>query len=196
MKCPVVIKLGGSLFRQVGRIAATIRKTGVPALIVPGGGAYARLVRDTARDDDSAHWMAIAGMEQYGWYISSHNMPVTTELRIPGQPTVFLPYMTMMEKDPLPHRWDVSSDTISAWIAWKLGLPLVLLKSSDGIHVNGTLAGNVQEPVPCQEVDSLFIRFIISHNIRVVVLNGNVDSRIITVLSGKPGIGTVIGATF
>ena len=122
----------GSLCRQVPAIVPSCRETKRPLLIVPGGGPFANAVREIRVDGDAAHWMAIAAMEQYGWYIASYGIPSTGALAIPDRPTVLLPYRCMREHDPLPHSWDVTSDTIAAWVAGMLGLDLLLLKSVDG----------------------------------------------------------------
>ena len=42
---------------------------------------------------------------------------------------VLAPYVWLREADPLPHSWDVTSDSIAAWIAGQVGASrLVLVK--------------------------------------------------------------------
>jgi hypothetical protein len=42
---------------------------------------------------------------------------------------VLAPYQWMRDADPLPHSWDVTSDSISAWVADQVGAErLVLVK--------------------------------------------------------------------
>jgi aspartokinase-like uncharacterized kinase len=42
---------------------------------------------------------------------------------------VLAPYQWLREADPLPHSWDVTSDSISAWVAGQIGASrLVLVK--------------------------------------------------------------------
>ena len=65
MQGPLVVKIGGSLMDRVPDLIPELREFRV--LIVPGGGSFADLVRASRVDDqDAAHWMAIAAMEQYG----------------------------------------------------------------------------------------------------------------------------------
>jgi aspartokinase-like uncharacterized kinase len=112
-----------------------------PLLLVPGGGPFANAVRDADRalglGDDAAHWMAILAMDQYAHAITSRlpdSVLVTrrddvdrafARQRIP----VLAPYAWLRDEDPLPHSWDVTSDSISAWVAGQVGAPrLVLVK--------------------------------------------------------------------
>jgi aspartokinase-like uncharacterized kinase len=70
--------------------------------------------------------MAILGMEQFGWLLS--------EL-IPGT-RVLLP--AGLPLDELPASWQVTSDSIAAWVADRVGAErLVLLKASDGLYPEG-----------------------------------------------------------
>ena len=46
-----------------------------------------------------------------------------------GRVPVIAPYRWLREADPLPHSWDVTSDSIAAWLASALGAArLVLVK--------------------------------------------------------------------
>jgi hypothetical protein len=97
--------------------------------------------------------------------------------------------------DPLPHTWDVSSDTIAAWIAARIGLDLVLLKSVDGIIREGSVVKEIREPIKCGELDPCFIPFVLSQGVRTTVINGLYDERIAGVLEGRPVFGTTIHTT-
>lgn len=193
---PIVVKLGGSLFDRTDAVIDTIRSSGRPVLIVPGGGRFADRVRRLNLSDTAAHWMAIAAMEQYGWYIVSHSVPATAELAVPLETTVLLPYCALRKSDPLPHSWDITSDTIAAWVAANLGTELVLLKSVDGIYHHRTLLPRVDQPCPCEEVDPALIPFVLEHNVRTTVINGRFDERVTQVLEGVTPHGTVIDTRF
>jgi aspartokinase-like uncharacterized kinase len=196
MQRPLVVKIGGSLISHVTDIVPILRHAGRPVLVIPGGGPFADLVRKFHINDESSHWMAVAAMEEYGWYIGGHGIPVTDRLAVPDRTHVYLPYRGMITADPLPHSWDVSSDTIAAWIADQLGLDLVLLKSVDGVTVNGSHLAEIREPVICSELDPCFIRFVLGHRMRATVINGLYRERIEGVLAGKPVLGTTIYTTF
>jgi aspartokinase-like uncharacterized kinase len=194
---PLVVKVGGSLFDRVRTLLEVIRDSGRPVLIVPGGGPFADLVRRLNVSDTAGHWMAIAGMEQFGWYIASHGIPATAEIRLPEETTVLLPYCALRRIDPLPHSWDITSDTIAAWVAGDLGTDLVLLKSVDGIYHHRSLVRRIDHPCGiCDEVDPAFIPFALEHGIRTWVVNGRHDDRVRQVLRGEPVTGTLIDPRF
>jgi aspartokinase-like uncharacterized kinase len=158
---PVVVKMGGSLYDRVPDLVPVLLASGRPLFIVPGGGMFADAVRKSRVDDNSAHWMAIAAMDQYGWFIASQGIMATALLQAPDRPVVFLPYCSMRQHDPLPHTWDVTSDSIAAWVADILGLNLLLLKSVDGILENDSLMKHVNIPVKTEVVDPFFIPFVL-----------------------------------
>jgi uridylate kinase len=141
-----VIKMGGGLLahqdefaRALDEIAEVARRERV--VIVPGGGPFADAVRavdgHAGLSDDAAHWMAILAMDQYAHLIVSriaNGALVTrageiTALLEAGRIPVLAPFDWLHRRDPLPHSWDVTSDSIAAWIAGELGASrLVLLK--------------------------------------------------------------------
>lgn len=190
---PLVLKIGGSLQELAGKICAQLRELDFPVLIVPGGGEFAELVRHTRVAGSAAHWMAIAAMEQYGWYLSSFGIPASPGLYTPEHPVILLPYGALRSGDPLPHRWEVTSDTIAAWCAHSLHLPLILLKSVDGIHSEGRLCSSVQFPLQTEDVDPCFLPFVIGHHVPCCVVSGRHPDRILAALTGNPTIGTTIG---
>jgi aspartokinase-like uncharacterized kinase len=92
-------------------------------------------------DADTAHWMAILGMDQYAHALAFRIRGaalVERERDIPvalaaGRIPVLAPYHWLRAADPLPHSWDVTSDSIAAWLACALGAArLILLKPVAG----------------------------------------------------------------
>jgi aspartokinase-like uncharacterized kinase len=110
-------------------------------VVVPGGGAFADQVREADRrfalGDSAAHWMAILAMDQFG-HLLGDLAPEAVLVRspgelVPGQLNVLLPSTWLRRADPLPHSWDVTSDSIAAWVARALGAQrLMLVKHEDG----------------------------------------------------------------
>ena len=78
----------------------------------------------------------------------------------------------------LPHTWDVTSDTIAAWVAATLGLDLLLLKSVDGIFINGILQQQVTRPVDTDVVDPFFIPFVLKSTVKTTIINGSDPERV------------------
>ena len=141
-----VVKVGGGLLRVPGAFDRLTAALGalepVPSIVVvPGGGPFADAVRVagelTRLTDHAAHWMAILGMEQYARLLAarvrgSHLVERAPEARdalAAGRIPVLAPFRWLCEVDPLPHSWDVTSDSIAAWLAGELGAGrLVLVK--------------------------------------------------------------------
>ncbi len=76
-----VVKVGGGLGRGAGdealrALCATLGELGErhPLLVVPGGAEFADAVREADRrfglQAETAHRMAILGMEQFGWLLT------------------------------------------------------------------------------------------------------------------------------
>lgn len=193
---PLVVKLGGSLYNRVPDLVPVFLASGRPLFIVPGGGIFADAVRKSRVDDDSAHWMAVAAMDQFGWFVASQRIPATAVLQVPDKPVVFLPYCSMQKHDPLPHSWDVTSDSIAAWVADMLGLDLLILKSVDGILVDGNLIEHVKQPIKTEVVDSFFIPFVLEKKIHTTIINGSRIETLEKFLMGETVPGTRIGTTF
>ncbi len=130
----IVIKIGGSLADTAGTVLAAIEESGVNALIVPGGGAFADAVREkNLDDDDAAHWQAIAAMNRYGVFLSTFGYPLTETTKLPEKgAAILLPEKILKETDELPHSWEVTSDSIALWTAQRMNLPVVLVKSREG----------------------------------------------------------------
>jgi aspartokinase-like uncharacterized kinase len=189
----VVIKIGGSLTNHIDPVIEVLHHSGRPALIVPGGGKCTRLIRELGMEGDAAHWMAVCAMEQFGWLISAKGVTPTSKLHVPSGLAVLLPYLPLLQADPLPHTWEVTSDTIAAWVASSLGLDLIVLKSVDGINKNGKLKERLCEVIKTDVVDSSFIPYVLAHRVKVVIINGKHPKRLEAYLQGNPVPSTTIG---
>ena len=145
-----VLKVGGAVCRESASRQAALAAVGRLAngrrvLVVPGGGAFADDVRAAQRaqgfSEDIAHWMAILAMDQLARVISaelvgSHLVNLRSEVAPvldSGRVPVLAPHAWMRAADPLPHSWDITSDSIAAFIAGSLDASeLILLKPVEG----------------------------------------------------------------
>jgi len=145
-----VVKVGGGLARDPRALRASCAAIGEAGarhrlLVVPGGGELADAVREYDRrfglSPEAAHWMAILAMDQLGWALSEliPGAVRRTDLEAPDGVSVLLPYALLRERDPLPASWDVTSDSIAAWVAGAAAARrLVLVKpSADRLGVDG-----------------------------------------------------------
>jgi aspartokinase-like uncharacterized kinase len=148
-----VVKVGGGLAGDPGALRALCAQLATCGarhrlLVVPGGGAFADTVR--AHDarfglrDATAHWMAILAMDQFGWALA--DLIPGAELRVdlramrPGAVAILLPYALLRERDPLPASWDVTADSIAAWVAGAAGAGrLVLVKAAADAEAPGVV---------------------------------------------------------
>lgn len=193
---PLIVKVGGSLYNQIPNLIPVLIASERPLLIIPGGGPFADLVRGVQTDNDTAHWMAVLAMEQYGLFIASFGIPTTEVITNPQKTTVFLPYRYFRLNDDLPHSWDVTSDSIAAWVAYVLHLDLLLLKSVDGIFINGIFQEQVTRPTDSDTIDPFLIPFVIEKSIKTTLINGSQPERVQKYLRGKLVPRTEIGTTF
>jgi aspartokinase-like uncharacterized kinase len=144
-----VIKIGGGLLAHPEYFEATLNAVGEmarqrPTLIVPGGGPFADTVRDVDAQlgisEDAAHWMALLAMDQYAHVIAERlgggaivrsRTEIESGLAV-GSIPVLAPAQWLREVDPLPHDWDVTSDSIAAWVAGQLEAQELLLIKPPG----------------------------------------------------------------
>ena len=157
-----VVKVGGGLLSKAGAFdlvteALTAFSPRHRLVIVPGGGPFADAVRTMFRrikiGEDAAHWMAVLGMDQYAHALTARlpgavlveQQAEIAAARQAGRLPVLAPYRWVRAADPLPHTWDITSDSIAAWLAGMLGARrIVLIKPAGGD--------------PRKLVDPLFIR--------------------------------------
>ncbi len=142
-----VVKLGGSLERAgllagILPLLADVARAGEGPVVVPGGGRFADAVREAcARRDpgaDAAHWAAAHAMDQLahllaGWTPGAALVTSAADAQAAaaaGRLPILAPCAWLRREDPLPHSWDVTADSIAAWVARRLGAGrLVLVKS-------------------------------------------------------------------
>ena len=90
--------------------------------------------------------MAVLAMDQYACLVADRTTgsmlvrdrsEITAALQAKRLP-VLAPSLWLRDVDPLPHSWDVTSDSIAAWIAGLLSAPrLVLIKPPGTKHLLG-----------------------------------------------------------
>ena len=142
MTAPTVVKLGGSLalapaLREWLLVIAAAR---VPVVVVSGGGPFADAVRDAQPvigfDDRAAHRMAILAMAQFAEALASLDARLVLADGVEALaaaldrqgPVIWNPLPLAL--DPaIPHRWDVTSDSLAAWFSRRIAAAhLILIK--------------------------------------------------------------------
>lgn len=192
----LVVKAGGSLTTEIPALYDLLSSSGCDLLVVPGGGRFADVVRESGAQGTPAHWMAICAMEETAWlWVAAGATPVETLYDPVKGVSVLLPYRVLREADPLPHSWDVTSDTIAAWVASRRNAPLLLLKSVDGILCGGEVCDLIPqesgaEMVETDVVDPFFLPFVRASGIRWAIVNGRNPERVRSFLAGGRPPGT------
>jgi len=140
-----VIKLGGSLLGSPelkGWLDVLARNGDGQIVIVPGGGILADAVHESQQlsgvSDLVAHRMAVMAMDQYGILLAGLNGNLVTaasDLEIAERGwqhkvVVWLPSAMVIADESIPTNWEVTSDSLAAWLAHKLNAEhLILVKS-------------------------------------------------------------------
>lgn len=196
---PVVVKLGGSLaFSQHLRawISALAACPG-RAVIVPGGGPFADAVRSAQTrmgyDDHAAHHMGLLAMEQYGRALISLNgllaaadsADVIRRQLAAGKVPVWMPACMALAADDIARSWDVTSDSLAAWLAGRIGASrLFLVKHvpfrSGRVRCDDLVAKGV--------VDKAFARHLRSSNLEAALFEpADQDVALGAIRDGAPG---------
>jgi aspartokinase-like uncharacterized kinase len=214
-----VLKVGGSLSREHGleALGREISRLGARyrLLVVPGGGEFADLVRAHHRryplSETAAHRMAILAMDQYGYLLGAlipESILVTDLLAAKratgeGQVPILLPAELLLRADPLPHSWQVTSDSIAAWVAGLAEAPrLILLKDVSGLYTADPRrqgeARLVEEMTVAElarrqgGVDTHLARLLARGGLEVWVVDGRYPGRLAELLEKGRTLGTRI----
>jgi aspartokinase-like uncharacterized kinase len=218
-----VVKVGGGLAREAGddalrALCRTIGEAGArrALLVVPGGAGFADAVRDHdarfALRAATAHRMAILGMEQFGWLLCDlipgavpcTDLASARDAAGRGGAPILLPAGVLAE-DPLPASWEVTSDSIAAWVAGAAhAARLVLVKPVGGLYRDWPPEG---EPVACVSVrelaelraagraagvDEYLPQALRAAGIEAWVIDGRKPTRLVTLLEHGSTEGTLV----
>ena len=177
-----VVKLGGSLANseELPKWLDVIATADAGKIVlVPGGGPWADEVREAQKregfDDRVAHRKALEAMGRYGEILATHRSnfipAVTVEaiqkvLRSGGTP-VWKPYDMVVADQSIPESWDVTSDSLAAWLAEQLNASALLLVKS--MMIEGPQPG-IDEFTRRGWVDPAFAKFSSGKRFEIVLL--------------------------
>ncbi len=122
-------------------------------VIVPGGGIFANQVRRAQTrwqfDDATAHKMSLRAMEQFALLLQGMEprlIPARSEIDIndvlnSNHVPIWFPYEMVADNPEIVASWDITSDSLSLWLAEKLNCKqLALVKST--VPENGNYAAD------------------------------------------------------
>jgi 5-(aminomethyl)-3-furanmethanol phosphate kinase len=179
----IVIKLGGSLAAS-GNLLFCLDKIvsdyqGKAVVIVPGGGAFADHVRQAQRqwqfDGRAAHCMAILAMQQMAllfnglkpmFKIAATISEIREQLNLQNI-TIWSPNLPELDRANIPSSWDITSDSLAAWLAKMLDAEELILVKSVIIDADFDVLKLMREQV----VDASFAEYIQQANFKVNIVN-------------------------
>ncbi|WP_415880535.1 uridylate kinase [Methylomonas sp. TEB] len=176
-----VIKLGGSLLETAALPAclAAIANRAGPIVIVPGGGPFAEQVRIAQSqwgfDDVAAHRMAILAMQQMAWLMNSL-MPefavIADAARLAcaeqaNSIVIWSPQVEQLDKANIAASWDITSDSLAAWLAGFIEADELIIVKSAQIPDHASLPDLQQQGI----LDAAFLRFTAQTHYKITVMN-------------------------
>lgn len=143
---PTVVKLGGSFVGSphLEGWLDVLAVCGGHVVVVPGGGRFADAVRsaqaDLGFDDRTAHRMALLAMEQFGQALAAMrsqfemagSKAAIGRLLQAGAVPVWSPTEMVLQAADVAATWDVTSDSLAAWLAGQIGARRLLLIKHGG----------------------------------------------------------------
>jgi aspartokinase-like uncharacterized kinase len=217
-----VIKIGGSLAEDPATLRALCSRIGEIAkkhrvVVVPGGGKFADVVREFDQQFGLSpvisHRMAILGMDQFGLLLSqiipnscaSCLLNDAKQLSEIGVVPIFLPSRLMFQADSLEPSWDVTSDSVAAYVASRLSADKVILitdvdgiftsdpkKHSDAKLMNELSASELLGLIHRTSVDRFLPKLLLNTQMHCYVVNGAHPERIEAILAGQHTICTLV----
>ena len=140
-----VVKIGGSLFPDHA-INLAKRLENTSSVIILGGGEFANLIRKYDSQinfsDEANHWAAIECMDITARLVSdkveSARLAYTIEeiekISDDGFTPIFAVSDFLRREDPFECSWDVTSDSIAAYVAHLLNANLLIVTDVNGIY--------------------------------------------------------------
>lgn len=199
---PTVVKLGGShaFAPHLKAWIEALARCGGRVVVVPGGGPFADAVRAAQSkmgfDDRAAHRMALLAMEQYGCALASldDRMAPTASLTAiraalaDGRVPVWLPARMALAAKEIPASWEVSSDSLAAWLAGRLRAPRLILVKQVVMQREAVDAGELTAK---EVVDRRFVHFLTASGAAGFIAGPADYTTIVAALDGA-AIGTRI----
>jgi aspartokinase-like uncharacterized kinase len=179
----VIIKLGGSLSRSDTLVnclnAVEKNYQGRAVVIVPGGGAFADQVRLAQQhwqfDDKTAHHMALLAMQQIALmfkglkpdFTIAHTVATIQEQLSQQKTVIWSPDIIELDNAGIEASWDITSDSLSAWLAKTLSATELILIKSAAIDSSLSLIQLAEQNI----VDIAFCGFVAQASFKIRIIN-------------------------
>lgn len=145
MSIKQVVKIGGSLFPNYAIDLAKQLK-GTDSLIVLGGGEFANLIRkydsEISFSQETNHWTAIDCMDIIAKLVNdkvdstklAYSIDEAKKISDDGFTPIFIVSEFLRSEDPFECSWDVTSDSIAAYLSHLLNANLLIVTNVNGIY--------------------------------------------------------------
>ena len=145
MSIKQVVKIGGSLFpNHAIELAKQLKDS--DSVIILGGGEFANLIRKYNDEQDFSedvnHWTAIDCMDIIAKLVDdkidstklAYSIDEVNEISDGGFTPIFVVSEFLKTEDPFECSWDVTSDSIAAYVSHLLNANLLIVTDVNGIY--------------------------------------------------------------
>ncbi|WP_227717057.1 amino acid kinase family protein [Methanobrevibacter ruminantium] len=198
--------MGGSLFpKKAIELADSLKNQS--CLFVIGGGEFANLIRKYDREiefsEDVTHETAIDSMDILAKLLNdklafaeiSYTIEEAKSISDSNKIPIMICSEILKENEPFAHSWDVTSDSIAAYIASLLDAKLLIATDVNGIYTKDpSLSGaelikeiDVNELLTFEEssIDLMLPSLLIEYGLDCYVVNGEYPKRVLSIINNE-----------
>ncbi|MGN0175613.1 delta 1-pyrroline-5-carboxylate synthetase [Methanobrevibacter gottschalkii] len=198
-----VVKIGGSLFPNYAiDLAKKLENTN--SLIVLGGGEFANLIRKYDSEinfsQETNHWTAIDCMDIIAKLVNdkvestklAYSIDDAIAISDEGFTPIFVVSKFLREDDPFECSWDVTSDSIAAYISHLLNANLLIVTNVNGIYTQepkesgSTFISKIDAKTmlnfPESSIDVMLPTLLLKFGTNCYVVNGKYPERVLSLI--------------
>lgn len=203
MSIKQVVKIGGSLFPNYAiDLAKKLENTN--SLIVLGGGEFANLIRKYDSEinfsQETNHWTAIDCMDIIAKLVNdkvestklAYSIDEAIAISDEGFTPIFIVSKFLREDDPFECSWDVTSDSIAAYISHLLNANLLIVTNVNGIYTQepkesgSTFISKIDAKTmlnfPESSIDVMLPTLLLKFGTNCYVVNGKYPERVLSLI--------------
>ena len=206
MSIKQVVKIGGSLFPNYAiNLAKKLENTN--SLIVLGGGEFANLIRKYDSEinfsQETNHWTAIDCMDIIAKLVNdkvestklAYSIDDAIAISDEGFTPIFVVSKFLREDDPFECSWDVTSDSIAAYISHLLNANLLIVTNVNGIYTQepkesgSTFISKIDAKTmlnfPESSIDVMLPTLLLKFGTNCYVVNGKYPERVLSLIDNN-----------
>ena len=206
MSIKQVVKIGGSLFPNYAiDLAKKLENTN--SLIVLGGGEFANLIRKYDSEinfsQETNHWTAIDCMDIIAKLVNdkvestklAYSIDDAIAISNEGFTPIFVVSKFLREDDPFECSWDVTSDSIAAYISHLLNANLLIVTNVNGIYTQepkesgSTFISKIDAKTmlnfPESSIDVMLPTLLLKFGTNCYVVNGKYPERVLSLIDNN-----------